>query len=337
VAGALSLCLLAGGCAASSGTPGGNGGTQTTGTALPQSDEEVSPLGQRLSDFLSVSAPKTSRRPASATESTGSIVSHPDEELSPLGQRVSDALTGAPEAPATQTATGQPPPPQSQVEAPQSQPQAPPPQPLQQAQQPQVQQQQPQQVPVRQQPAVQQVAQQSSPPPPRPVAGSPGDVTCPQAEVRQGASTLAIAPPGGNPTLSLQYQGTFVRIARECAVVGGEMVMKIGVQGRLIVGPAGGPGQVDVPLRIAVVEETASGMRPIVTKLIRLPVTIASGQDGAVFSHVEQGVSFPLPNPVTGLDDYIAYVGFDPLAAQAQDHQRPKPKSGAKAKPRPQS
>ncbi len=270
VAGALSLSLLAGGCAASSGAPSGNGGTEHPGTALPQSDEEISPMGQRLSDFL----------------------------------------TGAPEAPVAPTATGQP--------------------------QPLAQQQQPQQIPVQQPHAVQQVAQQSSPPP-RPVAGSPSDVECPRAEVRQGASTLAIAPPGGNPTLSLQYQGTFVRIARECAVVGGEMVMKIGVQGRVIVGPAGGPGQVDVPLRIAVVEETASSMRPIVTKLIRLPVTIASGQDGAVFSHVEQGVSFPLPDPITALDDYIAYVGFDPLAAQAQDHQRPKPKSGAKAKPRPQS
>ena len=73
----------------------------------------------------------------------------------------------------------------------------------------------------------------------------------------QGASTLTIPPPppdGSNEAMALRYQGNFVRAARECAVVGGQMVMKVGVQGRIIVGPAGGPGQVDVPLRIAVVE-----------------------------------------------------------------------------------
>ena len=61
--------------------------------------------------------------------------------------------------------------------------------------------------------------------------------------------------------MSLKYQGTFVRAARECAVVGGQMVMKVGVEGRIIVGPAGGPGQVDVPLRIAVVDEKPAGSK----------------------------------------------------------------------------
>ena len=104
--------------------------------------------------------------------------------------------------------------------------------------------------------------------------GPQTDVYCPYIEIRQGASTLSIGPPGDNAAMTLKYQGTFVRAARECGVVGTDMVMKIGVQGRLIVGPAGGPGDVVVPLRIAVVHETTGGSQTITTKLIRIPVSV---------------------------------------------------------------
>ena len=170
---------------------------------------------------------------------------------------------------------------------------------------------------------------------PQTVAGAPGDLNCPGLQIREGASTLTVGPRGENATMSLKYQGSFVRIARECAVAGGSMVMKIGVQGRVIIGPAGGPGQIDVPVRLAVIQERPGGAVPVFTKLVRIPVTIPA-QGDAVFSHVEDGVSFPLPAPVTALDDYIAYVGFDPLAAEAEDNakaQKPKPKAKPKLKP----
>jgi hypothetical protein len=126
--------------------------------------------------------------------------------------------------------------------------------------------------------------------------------------------------------MSLKYQGSFVRVARDCSVAGSDMVIKVGVQGRIVVGPAGGPGEVQVPLRIAVVEEAPGGFKPIVTKLVRIPVTVAPGQGNVVFSHIEQGMSFPLPTPSSQLDDYIVYVGFDPLAAEPKEPAKPKPK-----------
>jgi len=165
---------------------------------------------------------------------------------------------------------------------------------------------------------------------PQTVTGAASDVFCPTIEVRQGASTLTIGPPGS--AMSVRYQGEFVREARECSSVGGNMVMRIGVQGRVIVGPAGGPGQVDVPLRFAVVQDTPGGMRPIVTKLVHIPVTLAPGAGNAMFTYIEDGLSFPLPAPTSLLDEYTAYVGFDPLAAEPQE-KRPKP--AAKPKPRP--
>ncbi len=166
---------------------------------------------------------------------------------------------------------------------------------------------------------------------PQQVEGSQVVQDCPGIDIRQGASTLKVGTTGtvasgesdDNGAMELKYQGTFVRAARECALVAGQLVMKIGVEGRVIVGPAGGPGQVTIPLRIAVVQETVKGTKPIVTKFIQIPVTIASAADNPTFTHVEEGLSFPMPRD---LDDYIVYIGFDPLSLQAQQHPAAKPK-----------
>jgi hypothetical protein len=168
---------------------------------------------------------------------------------------------------------------------------------------------------------------------PQPVTNAQPDIQCPFLDIRQGASTLTIPPPppdGGNEAMALKYQGTFVRAARDCAVVNGQMVMRVGVQGRIIVGPAGGPGQVDVPLRIAVVNEPLTAPKTVVTRLIRIPVAVGPNDGTADFTHIEEGLSFPLPSPGSS-DQYIVYIGFDPIGAAAQDHGR-KP---APAKPKP--
>ncbi len=167
------------------------------------------------------------------------------------------------------------------------------------------------------------------------VAGGQPDVNCPPVEVRQGASTLTIGSNGNQSTMAVKYQGEFTREARDCAVVNGNMVMRIGVQGRVILGPAGVPGQVEVPLRIAVVQETPGGARPITTKFIRIAVTVASNNGNPDFTHVEEGVTFPVPTPTSLLDDYIVYVGFDPFTAQAQDKQKEKPAPRARSRPKP--
>jgi hypothetical protein len=167
---------------------------------------------------------------------------------------------------------------------------------------------------------------------PQTAAGAQADVNCPAVDVRRGASTLPIGPTGDKTALTLRYQADFTREARECTVVGGNMVMRVGIEGRVIVGPAGGPGQVDVPLRLAVVEETPSGgTHPILTKFILIPVVVGPGQGNVTFSHIEEGITFPLPTPAAQLDDYLIYVGFDPVAAET----RAKPAPKGKTKPQP--
>ncbi|HTV34860.1 MAG TPA: hypothetical protein VMF12_00390 [Xanthobacteraceae bacterium] len=170
---------------------------------------------------------------------------------------------------------------------------------------------------------------------PQPVAGASPDVECPYIQIREGASTLVVNGPGDNAAMSLKYQGTFERAARQCAVVAGQMVMKVGVEGRIILGPLGGPGQINVPLRIAVVDEKPSSSKTIVTKLILIPVTIASMDDNPSFTHVEDNLSFPLPSSEE-LENYIVYIGFDPLAVEAPaKHEKRTPRHRPKPRPAP--
>jgi len=87
-----------------------------------------------------------------------------------------------------------------------------------------------------------------------------------------------------------------------------------------------------VPLRIAVVQETPGGSRPIATRFVIIPVTVTDSTANNLFTHIEDAVSFPLPSPTSQLDDYVVYVGFDPVTAEAKAKAAApaaKPKRGA--------
>jgi hypothetical protein len=163
------------------------------------------------------------------------------------------------------------------------------------------------------------VTQPASPTPSAP------EIECPGVDIRTGASTMNIAAKTGPATAGdLRYQLSFGQTARECAVQGDNLSVKVGVQGRVILGPMGGPGKVDVPLRYAVVRE---GPEPktIVTKFKRIPVVVAPEQTHVQFVDIEEGLNFPLPSAAE-LEAYVVYVGFDEIG----DRNEKKPTKGAK-------
>jgi hypothetical protein len=173
---------------------------------------------------------------------------------------------------------------------------------------------------------------QSSQPAQQVSTGPSPDTDCPPVTVREGASTLMVGPPKVQPdATNLRYQVTFGQMARECAVLGATMTIKVGVQGRVILGPTGGPGNIEVPLRLALVQE---GPQPktIWTKFYKVPVTIPPGQTSLTFIHVEEDVTFPTPKG-DDIDAYVVYVGFDPNAQPEKPAKKgrapPKPKSAA--------
>jgi hypothetical protein len=141
------------------------------------------------------------------------------------------------------------------------------------------------------------------------------ELTCPSVSIRFGASTLSVGLPGkpasGN---DLRYQGTITRTARDCNLQGGQVTARIGVIGRIIAGPAGAPPTVDVPLRVAVVQDGAPE-KVIVTKAIRTTVTMDS--ENTEFSLVAEDVTYPAPTEAAN-EKYIFYVGFDPAALKPE-------------------
>lgn len=140
--------------------------------------------------------------------------------------------------------------------------------------------------------------------------GPDPDQDCPTVDVRQGAATIQVMATAKDPNPgALRYQLSVSRTARDCAIAGANMTMKVGVQWRVILGPAGAAGQVDVPLRLAVVRE---GVEPktIWTKFYKIPVVLPPGQTNVPFTYVEENLAFPIP-PVGELDAYVVYVGFD--------------------------
>lgn len=150
------------------------------------------------------------------------------------------------------------------------------------------------------------------------------DLSCPPVSIRAGASTYAVAAPGKQPVGNdLRFQATITRTARECSINGSEINARIGIQGRVIAGPAGAPQTVQVPLRVAVVQSGISE-KTIATKAYQTTVTMTEG-GSEPFTLVADDLVYPAPSGAVA-DNYVFYIGFDPQALKPE----PKPRATKK-------
>lgn len=151
---------------------------------------------------------------------------------------------------------------------------------------------------------------------PAPGAPDPGpserriEESCPPVSIRAGASTYAVAAAGKEATGdNVRYLASITKTARDCRRTGDDITARIGIQGRVIAGPAGAPETVEVPLRVAVVLGGVNE-KTIATKAYRTTVTMT--EDGSVpFTLVADDLVYPIPAGAAG-DYYIFYIGFDP-------------------------
>jgi hypothetical protein len=152
------------------------------------------------------------------------------------------------------------------------------------------------------------------------------DFNCPGVDYRQGAATYNVtdSKSAENAALNLKYLASFVKTARECDVRGNNVTIKVGVQGRVVVGPAGSPGTVPIPLRYALVKE---GLDPNViwTKLYTFNVSIPSTNLNVPFTHIEEEMTVPIP-PADELAAYVVYIGFDPDGLKTAEKPKPAPR-----------
>ena len=146
-----------------------------------------------------------------------------------------------------------------------------------------------------------------------PTSSDGTEFDCPVVKIRAGASTYGVAPPGKQPIASeLNYQATVTRTARDCRrVTGGQIAVRIGIQGRVIAGPAGAPAAVEVPVRVAIVQAGVNE-KVLSTKVYRTTVQM-NDSGSSPFSLVAEDLAYNMPANFTS-ENYIFYVGFDPQA-----------------------
>ena len=128
---------------------------------------------------------------------------------------------------------------------------------------------------------------------------------CPRPEVIQGNAAERVYRGGRTGSnQDLRYQIGVVDLARECAVTpDGQNAIKVGVRGRVLIGPAGGPGTFTAPVRI-VVRTTSTVFED---RSRRVAVTVPAGQTQADFTLVEENLRLPL---AVG-DNFLIEVGID--------------------------
>ena len=146
--------------------------------------------------------------------------------------------------------------------------------------------------------------------------------TCPGAEIRYGTESVSLFENNkrDNPDL-LRFQISVQRVARDCDEVGPNIIARVGAAGRVVAGPKGATGKVDIPVRIAAV----NGDKVIYSGLKIVSVQVEAPDFGANWSLVDEAVT--IPSNVSA--DTIIYVGLDDKSKPAT------PKEAKESAPRP--
>lgn len=126
--------------------------------------------------------------------------------------------------------------------------------------------------------------------------------TCPEVDIIEGGAALRQMAGG-----TIRSQLTIGQTARECRVNGDQVTIKVGLEGRALLGTGGSPGTYAAPIRIVI----KNGDKVLVSRLVRQSVTIPSNDTQASFMVIED-------NMVVPKGDLNILVGFDPNGRAAE-------------------
>lgn len=131
---------------------------------------------------------------------------------------------------------------------------------------------------------------------------------CPIVVVLDGAAASRVYSGSPPSSANLRHQYSIDDAVRECAIEGENIAIKVGIAGKVLLGPAGAPGSFSVPLRVAVIRD--SDNQPLVSKLYHVAATISSGQTYATFSIVTEPLIVPFTQEHAE-EDYSIKAGID--------------------------
>lgn len=130
---------------------------------------------------------------------------------------------------------------------------------------------------------------------------------CPDVALREGTAYFSTYAKGGekdkDPSKVLQ-QASIADTTRQCRLSGDQMIMTVVASGRLVAGPAGGPGTVELPVRVVVLD----GDNVLYSELQRQSVALPEGTLTTQFVVTNSQVTFPATSAGTAQ----VFIGFDP-------------------------
>lgn len=129
--------------------------------------------------------------------------------------------------------------------------------------------------------------------------------TCPTLALREGTAYFTTYAKGGDGDPSqVIHQASIADTTRQCRISGNDMIMTVQASGRVIAGPAGGAGTVELPIRVVV--RTAD--TTVYSELTKTSVELPAGEPTAQFLFTNSTVTFP----ASQAGAVKVWVGFDP-------------------------
>lgn len=135
------------------------------------------------------------------------------------------------------------------------------------------------------------------------------NVVCPPISILDGTADDRVYGKGDQTNANLRYQFSINDIARDCHIENGQMTLRVGVAGKVLLGPVGGPGNYAAPIRVAIIRRAND--EPVASKLYQLPVSVPAGNTEAPFTLIADDLIIPYSYANVQLDFEIK-VGFDP-------------------------
>lgn len=128
---------------------------------------------------------------------------------------------------------------------------------------------------------------------------------CPPIKVRLGGETLySYLPNRAGNAQSLKYQAVIDGQSRNCVVSNGLITVKMGVIGRLILGPSSTQNSATIPLRFVVERDSVA----VFSQRYDIPLDVTPPDRSEEFVKVVENVAIPY----LGGEDIVIWVGFDP-------------------------
>ena len=127
---------------------------------------------------------------------------------------------------------------------------------------------------------------------------------CPPVVLREGtASFRTYSPENSADPNDIIYQASISDQTRDCRYRNGQLLMTVAVAGRVVAGPKGQTGTVNLPIRVAITQGDATAY----SNLDRYPVTVTPSAGASQFLYSNDSIVLPEPTE----RNLVIYIGFD--------------------------